>query len=264
MAKYIAVHSFKGGTGKSTVSANTAAALALSGKRVAVMDMDLEGPGIHVIFGVKESDVKFTLNDVLVDKAKISDAAIDLTARLGLKNGRLLFVPASYKIEDILEVLRAGFEINTFKSILNSLSDAFKLDYLLIDTHPGIENDTVLSMGVCDGILLVSRVDQQDILGTGIMARLASSLHRRAWIVFNMIPPDVSHGGFQALASKLSQLFGIKAIAALPFTMPILQTLSREVFVLSQPRHGYSKAIFSMAESLAKELPSLEGLQWNR
>ncbi len=228
------------------------------------MDMDLEGPGIHVIFGVREEDVKFTLNDVLVERVPIQDAAIDLTSKLGLKNGKLLFVPASYKIEDILEVLRAGFELKTFKAILDSLSQEFKLDYLIVDTHPGIENDTVLSMGVCDGLLLISRVDQQDILGTGIMAKLASSLHRKAWIVFNMIPPDVSRGEFQALANKLSQLFGIKALAALPFTMPILQTLSREVFVLSEPRHEFSKAIVTMAESLTKEIPSLEGLQWSR
>ncbi|TMI37780.1 MinD/ParA family protein, partial [Candidatus Bathyarchaeota archaeon] len=46
MAKVIAVHSFKGGTGKTTLTANLAAILAMH-HRVGVMDLDLSGPGLH-------------------------------------------------------------------------------------------------------------------------------------------------------------------------------------------------------------------------
>ncbi len=70
MGKSIAVHSFKGGTGKSTITANVAAALVTRGKRVGVMDMDLEGPGLHVIFNIDPDEIQCTLNDVLVDDAR--------------------------------------------------------------------------------------------------------------------------------------------------------------------------------------------------
>ncbi len=65
MTRSIAVHSYKGGTGKTTLVANIAVALALKGRRVGIMDMDLEGPGLHVFFDVDPSQVRFTMNDVL-------------------------------------------------------------------------------------------------------------------------------------------------------------------------------------------------------
>ncbi len=74
MARTIAVHSFKGGTGKSTITANLAVALAAKGNRVG--DMDLEGPGPHVIFNVDPTELHFTLNDVLTDGARPEQAAV--------------------------------------------------------------------------------------------------------------------------------------------------------------------------------------------
>src|SRR5262245_53203 len=52
MAKIIAIHSFRGGTGKSNTTANIAALLAADGRRVGVIDTDIQSPGIHVLFGL--------------------------------------------------------------------------------------------------------------------------------------------------------------------------------------------------------------------
>ena len=54
MAKVISVHSFRGGTGKSNTTANLAAVYAQQGKRVAVIDTDIQSPGIHALFGLRE------------------------------------------------------------------------------------------------------------------------------------------------------------------------------------------------------------------
>src|SRR6202007_1332076 len=72
IARIISVQSFKGGTGKSTITANLAVTLAQLGKRVGVVDLDLEGPGLHVIFGVADNDVRATINDVLQRNVPIS------------------------------------------------------------------------------------------------------------------------------------------------------------------------------------------------
>ena len=52
MAKIISIHSFRGGTGKSNMTANLAALLAAEGGRVGVIDTDIQSPGIHVLFGL--------------------------------------------------------------------------------------------------------------------------------------------------------------------------------------------------------------------
>jgi ATP-binding protein involved in chromosome partitioning len=51
LGKVLAISSGKGGVGKSTVSANLAAALALEGHRVGLMDADIYGPNIPRMFG---------------------------------------------------------------------------------------------------------------------------------------------------------------------------------------------------------------------
>ena len=65
MTKIISTHSFRGGTGKSNVTANIAAILAQKGYRVGVFDTDIQSPGIHIIFHLTENDIRDTLNDYL-------------------------------------------------------------------------------------------------------------------------------------------------------------------------------------------------------
>ena len=70
MAAIVSVHSFRGGTGKSNTTANVAAILALSGKRVGVIDADIQSPGIHVLFGLAGDDISASLNDFLFGKRR--------------------------------------------------------------------------------------------------------------------------------------------------------------------------------------------------
>ena len=53
MTEVVSIHSFRGGTGKSNVTANLAATLAKSGKRVGIIDTDVQSPGIHALFGLE-------------------------------------------------------------------------------------------------------------------------------------------------------------------------------------------------------------------
>src|SRR5712692_4484573 len=250
--RWLAIHSFKGGTGKSTITANLAVSLAEQGKNVCVMDMDLAGPGIHVMFGVEESDVKWTMTNVLLGDAKIMDAVIPLTEKLGVENGKLFFIPASFKMEDMLRLLRRGLEVEIFSSGLQQLSNELQLDYILLDTHPGIEDDTVLVMGACNGLLLITRLDQQDLLGTAIVARLAASLGKTTFLVFNMVPPNFAESSLQEISAKLSRRFHFNVLTSLPFYDEILQSLSNGIFVNNLPKHEYSKTIWEAAKVVAK------------
>ena len=82
MSKIISVHSFRGGTGKSNTCANLAALMAGMGKRVGVIDTDIISPGIHVLFQLQQSEIKYTLNDYLWGNCAIKDTAYDILARL--------------------------------------------------------------------------------------------------------------------------------------------------------------------------------------
>ena len=80
MSKIMSIHSFRGGTGKSNVSSNIAAQAAMAGKRVAVIDTDIQSPGVHVLCGFDSDIPGNTLNDYLYGQCAIVDAAHDKAA----------------------------------------------------------------------------------------------------------------------------------------------------------------------------------------
>ena len=112
-----------------------------------MIDLDLEGPGLHVIFGISDGEIRATINDVLQSQTPIDEAVLDLTPRLRIESGCLLFCPAGHRLEEILKMVDTGFNLSLFKAVLNTLASEYRLDYLLIDSHPGIEKDTIVSNG---------------------------------------------------------------------------------------------------------------------
>ena len=256
IASIISVQSFKGGTGKSTIAANLAVALAQLGKRVGVVDLDLEGPGLHVIFGVSDSDVRATINDVLQHTAQVSQAALDLSGRMRLRDGCLVFCPAGHKLEEILKILDTGFNLYTFKNVLEQLSHEYRLDYLIIDSHPGIEKDTLLSMALCDYLVLISRVDQQDLFGSGVMTEVASQLRKPVVLILNMVPSSVSQKESAKIADRLAELFHLNVLAAIPFNSDVLENLSKGVFVLEYPKDPLTRRLTEVATLLVSAIES--------
>ena len=224
------------------------------GKRVGVVDLDLEGPGLHVIFAVSDSDVSATINDVLQHKAPVSAAVVDLTSKIKLKAGCLIFCPAGHKLDEILSILDTGFNLYTFKKVLEDLARDYHLDYLLIDSHPGIEKDTLLSMALCDYLVLISRVDQQDLFGSGVMTEVASQLRKPVVLILNMVPSSVSEKEAGKIADRLAQLFHLHVLTALPFNSDVLENLSKGVFVLEKPKDPLTRRFTEIATKMLEAI----------
>ena len=132
MTTVISVHSFRGGTGKSNTTSNLAAQLAAAGNRVAVVDTDIQSPGIHVLFGFSD-DLDNTLNDYLWGKLPIKDTAHDVTGIVAAntpiaQGGALYLVPSSMKAGDIARVLREGYDVGTLNDGFRDLAKELQLD----------------------------------------------------------------------------------------------------------------------------------------
>ena len=127
MAQVISIHSFRGGTGKSNITANLASLLAARGLRVGVVDTDIQSPGIHILFGLAGAAVEHTLNDYLWGRVGIEQAAIDVTARVDASlAGRIFLIALSIKSGEIARVLREGYDARTLTSGLRQLARANK------------------------------------------------------------------------------------------------------------------------------------------
>src|SRR5579864_4346843 len=111
MARIGLVHSFRGGTGKSNITANLAAQVAARGSSVGIVDTDIQSPGIHAIFGLTEETIGRTLNDYLWGDCPVRDCARDVTpADVAREGGRIHLIPSSIRAGDITRVLRDGYD----------------------------------------------------------------------------------------------------------------------------------------------------------
>src|ERR671932_476196 len=176
LARIVSIHSFRGGTGKSNTTANVAAILAQTGRRVGVIDADIQSPGIHVLFGLAGSDVGASLNDFLFGEREIGEVALDVTDGAGAAGGRVFPMPSSMRPGEITRVLREGYDPQRLSAGLRDLVEELALDVLLIDSHPGLHEETLLSLVLSNVLVVVMRPDEQDYEGTGITVRIAQEL----------------------------------------------------------------------------------------
>lgn len=190
MAQIISVHSFRGGTGKSNTTANLAAILAAEGRRVGVIDTDIQSPGIHVLFGFDESKMQYSLNDYLWGKCDIRQTSYDVSASLDpTMRGKVFLISSSIKVGEIARVLREGYDVTLLTDGFRELVTALSLDVLLIDTHPGLNEETLLSIAISDTLAIILRPDQQDYQGTGVTVDVARKLAvPRMMLIVNKVP----------------------------------------------------------------------------
>jgi MinD-like ATPase involved in chromosome partitioning or flagellar assembly len=234
MSKIISVHSFRGGTGKSNTTANLSALIASHGLRVGVVDTDIQSPGIHVLFGLQEDDMHHSLNDYLWDKCEIQETAHDVTANLGMPiSGKVYLIPSSIKAGEIARVLREGYDVGLLNDGFQDLIDKVHLDVLLIDTHPGLNEETLLSIAISDVLIVIMRPDQQDYQGTGVTVEVARKLDvPKLMLIVNKVPESFN---FDEVKKRVEQTYNCEVAAVLPHSTEMMTLASSGIFVTKFP-----------------------------
>lgn len=249
MAKTISVHSFRGGTGKSNTTANVAALLALQGMRVGVIDTDIQSPGIHVLFGFNEDQMKFSLNDYLWGNCKVEQAAYDLTGGLGAPiKGQIFLIPSSIRAGEIAKVLREGYEVGLLNDGFRDLVKTLNLDVLMIDTHPGLNEETLLSIAISDALAIVLRPDQQDYQGTAVTVEVARKLGvPKMVLIVNKVPSKLDPAQVKAQVEKT---YNTRVAAVLPHSEDLMALASAGIFALRYPEHPLTASLKQIAAEL--------------
>lgn len=251
MGKVIAIHSFRGGTGKSNIAANLATCLATGGSKVAVMDLDLQSPGIHFIFGLSPGVTGRVLNDYLLEGCPIDEVVYDVGTRLGLGAGRLLLLPSSMQLAEISKVLNQGYSVALISSGIKRLMQTLALDYLFIDTHPGLNEETLFSFTIADQVLIVFRPDTQDYEGTSLTLEATRRLRAPAALIVNNIPACLNPDEVKAVSE---QAYGAPVLAAIPHCDDVMALASESVFFLQEPESCFSHHIAAIASAVAGAL----------
>lgn len=254
MTTVISTHSFRGGTGKSNITANLAVLIARAGHRVGVIDTDIQSPGIHVLFRVDEGSLQHSLNDFLWGRCPIEAAACDVSERcigdLNEESGRprVFLIPSSLKPGEIARILREGYDVALLNDGLQTLGRKLALDYLLIDTHPGVNEETLLSIAVSDVLLLIVRPDQQDFQGTAVAVELAKRLEvPRMFLLVNKALPGTD---LVDLREQVQSLFQTEVLGVMTLNHEMVRMASGDIFANRHPQHPFTQELTRIAQRL--------------
>ncbi len=140
MTRIIAVASGKGGVGKTVITANLGVAMALAGKKVIMVDADLDMANLELVLGMHGRPI--TLQDVLNGEARIEDAIYDAP-------GGAKFVPAGVPVRQFKRV-----DPEKLAKTIAELS-AYG-DIILLDVPAGIGRDVIACFAAAKEVLIVS------------------------------------------------------------------------------------------------------------
>jgi chromosome partitioning protein len=337
-ARSIVFHSYKGGTGKTTIAANVSAVLAKKGSRVLLLDLDVYAPSLHSYFDIEPNR---WINDFLLESAELKDVIVDVTSQIPLgiiesgnksnsngdtrgvasdegsplnsstsqpspsysradkisgrnnhyDGGKLWVAFANPQKEEVYKLEGGKQErvqlIRRFIAFREELFSNFDVDYLIIDTSPGIRYWSLNALAAADLLYLTLKAGDLDVTGTKKMASdiysTFSKYGAQSYLLLNRVAgyciphtqllhhqhqtgsPSPSslqlaeeqrrEEDFESTAQtqneemlELSQQLEIDVIAALPCYCDIQFSKKEFLTALRQPDHPFAKKIADLAE----------------
>lgn len=233
----VAFWSYKGGTGRTLTLCNVAVELMRMGKNVGIVDLDLEAPGIHVLFNLDLNKIRSrgSLTDMLIYRV-IGDLGKYVHEVTGLAShntlwGKLYVLPAI----NTPELDEISFDDNTFvfmNDIFEYFIQIYMLDHLLIDTRTGFSIMASLGSTFADATFICLRPDRQNVIGVK-EALKAYKVRRTDFHIFFSGVPDIE--GAKRKIEEVEAELGEKSQATIPLAPELI--LDEELYSLSQPNH---------------------------
>ncbi len=252
----IAVISGKGGVGKSTVSANLAIALSKAGNKVGILDADVLGPSVPIMFGVEGQ------NPAVIEKN--GKPVLVPLENYGIK---ILSIGFFVKPEQAL-MWRGSMANNAFNQLMTD-SDWGDLDFLVIDMPPGT-GDIQLTLAQnynIRGVVLVStpqKVAAADVRRAAMMYRQEKLTIPLLGIVENMAyftPEDMPEKKYyifgQGATDQLANELGIKVLGRIPIVEKVTETGDSGMPIALVDNNPVTEAFMGIAQRVKTEVNKL-------
>ena len=257
MGKIIAVHSYKGGTGKTLLSVNLAATYARRGKKVCLMDLDFRAPSLHVLF--KDYKAEYWLNDYLNGVCEIDKVLIDASKDHG-NGGKLMVALANPSTEAIRDMTAKDrkWEMKALGRLLSlrfSILNDGDFDFLLLDTSPGLQYSSINAIVTADVALVVTSLDASDINGSQRMtSELYDLFEKKTGILVNKVVADYlsSKEEQKKFNNYLKSVHTLPILATIPCYCEVLRAAGDFIFSEEKPAHPFTNNIDKLATSVEK------------
>jgi len=239
LARVVTVFSTKGGVGKTVISTNLATSLAQAGKRVVLLDLDLQFGDVGIMMGLEPDHTVFD--------AVQSYERLDTTMIQGLlvshETGvRALLAPVHPEDAEAVTATRISGIISLLRRIC---------DYVVIDTAPGFNDVTLAALDETDIVYVVTMMDIASIKNTRIsIQKLAQLGYRRG--VLRLVLNRADSKVFLSVGDVESAV-GARVISRIPSDLVVPRSVNRGVpVVLDAPRSKVAKSLSELADDAAR------------
>ena len=237
MSEVIVVTSGKGGVGKTTTTANIGAALALSGKKVAMIDTDLGVRNLDVIMGL-ENRIVYDLVDVVENKCTYAKALVR-----DKRFENLFLLPAAQGRD------KSAVTTTQMKHLIRQMEDSF--DFIIIDCPAGIEQGFENAVAAAKKAIVVAMPEVSSVRDADrIIGLLEKHDIKDIRLVINKLRPKMVESGNMLGIDDMLEILAIDLLGVVPDDEEIIIAANKGEYVSSSNKSLAGQAYRNIAMRL--------------
>jgi septum site-determining protein MinD len=236
-SRVITITSGKGGVGKTTTTANLGSALAMQGKKVAVVDADIGLRNLDAALGL-ENRIVYDLVDVVEGQCRLRQAMI--------KDQRLpdLYLLPAAQTRDKNAVNSVQMEL-----LCQQLRHEF--DFIVIDSPAGIEQGFRNAIVGADEILIVANPEMASVRDADRIIGLVEAANKpEPRLVLNRLRPEMVKRGDMMDVTDVLEVLGIELMGVIPEDEYIIVATNKGEPAIYDKRSRAGKAFINTAQRL--------------
>lgn len=254
--KIIVITSGKGGVGKTTATASIGAALALEGKQVAVVDMDIGLRNLDVVMGL-ENRIVFNVVDAVKGKCKVKQAAIK-----DRRIDNLYLIPASQS--DNKDVLTPDSMVRFCKELRS------EFDFVLLDCPAGIERGFENSVAPADEAIVICTPEVSSVRDADRVIGLLYARSITPKLIVNRIVPEMVEKGDMLSHEDVVEVLSIELLGLVQMDTQVVVSTNTGIPLVLQKDSEAGQAFRRIAlrlngrKDLPVEVPQTHKSFWKR
>ena len=244
-SRVITITSGKGGVGKTTTTANLGSALAIQGKKVAVLDADIGLRNLDAVLGL-ENRIVYDLVDVVEGQCRLRQALI--------KDKR---VPELYLLPAAQTRDKNAVNSVQMQQLCQQLRQEF--DFVLIDSPAGIEQGFRNAIVGADEIIIVANPEMASVRDADRIIGLVEAAGKpEPRLILNRLRPEMVKRGDMMDVADVLEVLGIELLGIVPEDETIIIAINKGEPIVYDKRARAGRAFLNAAQRILGEEVPLE------